>query len=148
MGHNLLQTYGATATKMFAEWNDYIFAMFKEVLDYKKMNVEKQTMVNDVNNYCLNRVHNIWGDDRCEYNPYSNFTYNISEWMRAPRAESLVKFKFLEPTKVEFKFTPQQNKDIKDWLERYGDTPTGIGRILVKINSASWILRQPHIVLS
>ena len=39
----------------------------------------------------------------------------------------------------------QQNKDISDWLERYGNTPTGIGRILVKINSASWVLRRPYI---
>ena len=43
------------------------------------------------------------------------------------------------------KLTDEFNKDIGDWLERYGNTPTGIGRILVKINSASWVLRQPHI---
>ena len=104
-------------------------------------------MVQDINNFCLNRVHNIWGDDRCKYNPHSNFTYNIAEWMRTPRGANLDQFRFLEPTKVEFKFTAQQDKDIKDWLDRYGHTPTGIGRILVKINSASWVLRQHHIVI-
>jgi len=147
MGHNLLQTYGAIATKMFAEWNDYIFSMFKEVLDFSTLDNDKKIMVQDINNFCLNRVHNIWGDDRCKYNPHSNFTYNIAEWMRTPRGANLDQFRFLEPTKVEFKFTAQQDKDIKDWLDRYGHTPTGIGRILVKINSASWVLRQPHIVI-
>ena len=122
--------------------------MFKEALNYETTDKEKQAMVNDINSYCLNRAHNIWGDDRCKYNPYSEFNYNISEWMRTSRVEGLNKFKFLKPTKVEFKFTPQQDKDINDWLERYGHTPTGIGRILVKINSASWVLRQPHVIIN
>jgi len=146
MGHNLLQTYGAVATKMFAEWNDYIFSMFKELLKYEEISSEKQKILHDVNNFCVNRVHNIWGNDRCDFNPQANFTYNIAEWMRTPRGENIEQFKFKKPTNVEFKFSLQQNKDISDWLERYGNTPTGIGRILVKINSASWVLRRPHIV--
>ena len=32
--------------------------------------------------------------------------------MRTSRLENLNKFKFLKPTKIEFKFTPQQDKDI------------------------------------
>ena len=145
MGHNLLQTYGAIATKMFSEWNEYIFSMFKELLNYNQISEENQRMLHDVNNFCVNRVHNIWGDDRCKNNPKSNFTYNIAEWMRTSRGANIEEFKFNKPTDVEFKYTDQQNKDIGDWLERYGNTPTGIGRILVKINSASWVLRQPHI---
>ena len=65
--------------------------------------------------------------------------------MRTPRGENIEHFKFNKPTDIEFKYTDQQNKDISDWLERYGNTPTGIGRILVKINSASWVLRRPYI---
>lgn len=145
MGHNLLQTYGAIATKMFSEWNEYIFSMFKELLNYNEISEENQKMLHDVNNFCVNRVHNIWGSDRCKNNPKSNFTYNIAEWMRTSRGANIEEFKFNKPTDVEFKYTDQQNKDIDDWLERYGNTPTGIGRILVKINSASWVLRQPHI---
>ena len=46
-------------------------------------------MLHDVNDFCVNRVHNIWGDDRCKNNPKSNFTYNIADWMRTPRGENI-----------------------------------------------------------
>ena len=66
--------------------------------------------------------------------------------MQTSRGENLSKFKFSKPTKIEFQFTPQQNADIKDNLERFGDTPTGIGRIIVKMGMVSKILRQPRII--
>ena len=146
LGHNLLQTYNAIAIKMIPDWNNYIFEVFKESLDYDNIDNQKQIMINEINNYCMNRLYNIWGDNRCENNPHSKFNYNISEWMRTAREENLSKFKFSKPTKIEFQFTPQQDTDIRDNLERFGDTPTGIGRIIVKMGMVSKILRQPRIV--
>ena len=34
LGHNLLQTYNAIAMKMIPDWNNYIFEVFKESLNY------------------------------------------------------------------------------------------------------------------
>ena len=52
---------------------------------------------------------------------------------------------FNSPTRVDFKFSKQQNIDISDNIRRFGNTPTGIGRIIVKMGMVSKVLRQPSV---
>jgi radical SAM superfamily enzyme YgiQ (UPF0313 family) len=147
LGHNLLQTYNARAIKLLPEWNDFIFEMFKETLEYDVNNLDEKDMVNEINIFCLNRLHNIWGEDRTLNNPFFNFKYDISSWINNEKESELNEFKFNSPTRVDFKFSKQQNIDISDNIKRFGNTPTGIGRIIVKMGMVSKVLRQPLVTI-
>ena len=147
LGHNLLQTYNARAIKLLPEWNNFIFEIFKDTLEYNGNDLDKQDMINEINVYCLNRLHNIWGENRTLNNPFFNFKYDISSWMNSEKELELTEFKFNSPTRIDFKFSKQQNTDISDNIKRFGNTPTGIGRIIVKMGMVSKVLRQPLVSL-
>jgi hypothetical protein len=148
LGHNLIQTYNAKSMHLIPEWNDYFYNIFKDQLKYNILDFEEKNFFNEINKYCVSRIHNIWGDDRIKDNPCYEFNYNIIDWIenfkRNPKKISEVKFN--KPKKIEFCFSKQQNADINDNLKRYGKTPTGIGRVIIKMGDPEKVLRNPSII--
>lgn len=57
--------------------------------------------------------------------------------MNSEEQQDLAAFKFKSITRVDFKFSKQQNIDISDNIKRFGNSPTGIGRIIVKMGMVS-----------
>ena len=62
---------------LFSEWNDYFYDIFKEQIKYDSLNSEEKNFIIELKNYCVSRIHNIWGDDRINDNPCYEFNYNI-----------------------------------------------------------------------
>ena len=148
LGHNLLQFYNAKSMHLFPEWNDYFYDIFKEQIKYDSLSSEEKNFIIELKNYCVSRIHNIWGDDRINDNPCYEFNYNIIEWLKnfKNNPKKISEVKFNEPKKIEFCFTKQQNVDIDNNLKRYGKTPTGIGRVIIKMGDPGKVLRNPSII--
>jgi hypothetical protein len=149
LGHNLLQTYNAKWMTKVHEWNNFFCETFKYIIDYKNLKVEEQKFVDELKNYCVSKIHNIWGDDRDNDNPCLEFNYNIIDWTYHSKKDNEIKIvdvKFEKPKKIEFKLSHQQHLDIKNNLDRYGKTPTGIGRTVIKMGDPRSVLRKPSIV--
>ena len=148
LGHNLLQTYNAKSMHLLSEWNDYFYDIFKEQVKYDSLSSEEKNFIIELKNYCVSRMHNIWGDDRINDNPCYEFNYNIIDWLKnfKNNPKKISEFKFNEPKKIEFCFTKQQNVDIDNNLKRYGKTPTGIGRVIIKMGDPGKVLRNPSII--
>lgn len=144
-GQNLLQTFHAKATLEITAMKDFVLLIVQKVFAEHITNDEKKNMIKEVNDYCFNRLHNIWGNDRNDSNPLNDFSYNISQWMKETDTKSLEKFKFSKPTSIEFKISPKQNIYISDNLKRFGNNPTGIGRIISALVGMDEVLRQPQI---
>jgi radical SAM superfamily enzyme YgiQ (UPF0313 family) len=135
MGTNLIQTHTAKALRVMNDWVDFVFGeaqkMFHETL---VSNPEVSMMFNDIRNFCAGRTHNIWGEDRNIDNPQYALTYDIAGWMRAPVDAPLSNHKFEKPTTFSFCFPPEKQEEMAALIQRFGTTPTGIGRILVFMN--------------
>ena len=148
LGHNLIQTYNAKSMYLMPEWNDYFYKEFKKQLKYDSLESEEKNFIDEMKNYCISRIHNIWGDDRAKDNPCYEFNYNIIKWLKdyKKNPKKISEVKFTKPKKIEFCFTKQQKLDIDNNLKRYGNTPTGIGRLIVKMGDPGKVLRNPSII--
>ena len=148
LGHNLIHDYNAKSMHLFPEWNDYFYDIFKEQIKYDSLSSEEKNFVIELKNYCASRIHNIWGNDRINDNPCYEFNYNIINWLKIFKnnPKKISEFKFNEPKKIEFRFTKQQNIDIDNNLKRYGKTPTGIGRVIIKMGDPGKVLRNPSMI--
>jgi hypothetical protein len=58
--------------------------------------------------------------------------HDVKRWYQAANREPLAGFRLPAPRWIEFRFTPEQIRETDRFIERFGATPTGIGRILVK----------------
>ena len=149
LGHNLLQTYNAKWMTQIHKWNNFICETFKNIVDHKNLKKDEKKFVDELKNYCVSKIHNIWGDNRDNDNPCLEFNYNIIDWTKHYKKDNKIKIldvKFEKPKKIEFRLSHQQNLDIKNNLDRYGKTPTGIGRTVIKMGDPRSVLRKPNIV--
>jgi radical SAM superfamily enzyme YgiQ (UPF0313 family) len=149
LGHNLIQTYNAKWMPLVSEWNDFLYSIFKKMLNFDDLSLEEQNFLEELKHFCVSKIHNIWGDNRIEDNPCHEFNYNIINWSDSFKRENINNIsivKFDKPKKIKFTLTKQQNYDIIENLKRYGKTPTGIGRTVVKMGHPNKILRAPSIL--
>jgi len=148
LGHNLLHTYNVESMHLFSEWNDYFYNIFKLQIEYDSLSSEEKNFIIELKKYCLSRTHNIWGDNRSKDNPCYEFNYNIIDWIKNYKnnPKKIAEVKFKEPKKIQFSFTDQQNLDISSNLKRYGKTPVGLARVIVKMGDPGKILRNPSII--
>lgn len=144
-GQNLLQTYHGIAIECIDQWKNYVYECFRDTIGEASAEPQTKTMIKDVNDFCFNRLHQIWGNDRLDNNPFNEFSYNISEWMNNTEEVDLKNYEFSQPTKITFNLTAQQDIYIKENLKRYGRSPTGIGRIVSNLVGLKEVLRQPLI---
>lgn len=58
--------------------------------------------------------------------------YDIAAWYQRGNENKIKAFKFNFPQRFKFSFTEEQMRIADEYIERFGATPTGIGRILMK----------------
>jgi hypothetical protein len=68
--------------------------------------------------------------------------YDIEAWMRSALSMPLSQFAFSAPTMYRFCFSEAKMEEMAAQIQRYGTTPTGIGRIIVQMGRDR-IWREP-----
>jgi radical SAM superfamily enzyme YgiQ (UPF0313 family) len=143
IGINLIQTHTAMSLSAVDDWARYIFEVADEVLA-GCMGEEPGdlALLAEVKAFCAARTHNIWGESADADNPTAVFRYDIDRWMHAPLTAPLSDFKLAEPDLRQFGFSLEKQRERAALMQRYGTTPTGIGRIIIQMGR-NRIWREP-----
>jgi radical SAM superfamily enzyme YgiQ (UPF0313 family) len=149
IGINLIQTHTAMSLAVMDDWTRYIFQMADAVLA-GKMGDEPDDIafLSEIKAYCAGRTHNIWGAFADDDNPTAVFHYDIEAWMRAPVTALLTDYTLDQPAFREFGFPQAKQVERAALIQRYGTTPTGIGRIIIQMGrNRIWrdsLAQQPY----
>lgn len=143
IGINLIQTHTAMSLAAIDEWTRYIFRVADEILAPHIGNEPGEAeFLSDVKTFCAGRTHNIWGATADDDNPTAMFRYDVDRWIHAPLSAPLSEFKLEEPDSVAFGFSAEKQLERAALIQRYGTTPTGIGRIIIQMGR-NRIWREP-----
>jgi hypothetical protein len=143
IGINLIQTHTAMSLAAIDEWTRYIFRIADEVLaSHIGDEAEDAEFLAEVKTFCAGRTHNIWGATADDDNPTAIFRYDVERWIHAPLSAPLSEFKLEKPDSVAFGFPSEKQIERAALIQRYGTTPTGIGRIIIQMGR-NRIWREP-----
>ncbi|HTM17509.1 MAG TPA: radical SAM protein [Terracidiphilus sp.] len=143
IGINLIQTHTAMSLAAVDDWSKYIFRVADGVLaDHMGDEPGDMTFLSEVKAFCAARTHNIWGEAADSDNPTAIFRYDVNRWMHTKISAPLSDFKLEQPEFLEFGFTPEKQRERAALMQRYGTTPTGIGRIIIQMGR-NRIWREP-----
>ena len=126
LGANLIQTHVAMSNLIMTEWCNFVFATAKKILSIP------HEVIDQLHRFCAAKVYNIWGEKRNLDNPEIELNYDIAAWYQRGNENKIKAFKFNFPQRFKFSFTEEQMRIADEYIERFGATPTGIGRILMK----------------
>lgn len=138
IGINVIQTHSAMSLAVMDDWVKYTFQTVNEMVG----DIEDPAILADVKAFCQGRTHNLWGEDRNEDNPRVLMRYDIAAWMRSPQSVPLTQYEFNGPTMHQFGFSDEKKEEMASLIQRYGTTPTGIGRIMIQMGR-NRIWREP-----
>jgi radical SAM superfamily enzyme YgiQ (UPF0313 family) len=142
IGINLIQTHTAMSLAVMDDWADYVFRVAEFIFTDKIEDQSEAEAFAEVKAFCAARTHNIWGATAHDDNPGAVFHYDIEAWMRAPLLAQLSDYRLAEPVVLEFGFSPAKQTERAALIQRYGTTPTGIGRIIIQMGR-NRIWREP-----
>lgn len=120
------------------DWTRYVFQTVNVMLGH----VEDPAVLADVLAFCQARTHNLWGENRNVDNPCVLMRHDVAAWMRSPLSAPLLEYKFSDPATQEFGFSEEKKEEMAALIQRYGTTPTGIGRIIIQMGRGR-IWREP-----
>jgi radical SAM superfamily enzyme YgiQ (UPF0313 family) len=145
IGINLIQTHTAMSLAVMDDWAKYVFETAEGMFgDDIRSDTEASEILADLNAFCIGRTHNIWGNDRNRDNPRALLRYDIAGWLRSPLSMQPTDFKLSTPIMYQFRFSQAKQEEMAALLERYGTTPTGIGRVIVQMGpDRIWREHQP-----
>jgi hypothetical protein len=143
IGINLIQTHTVMSLAVMDDWAGYVFQTAESALGDKIGDESDDAVIfSEIKAFCVGRVHNIWGASADDDNPSVTFNYDIDGWMRAPMSASLSEYRLAKPIVLEFGFSPAKQAERAALIQRYGTTPTGIGRIIIQMGR-NRIWREP-----
>lgn len=134
IGINLIQTHTAMSLAVMDDWAAYVFRIAEFLLGDKIGDASGDAAAfSEIKAFCVGRTHNIWGTSADDLNPSAVFHYDIESWMRAPLSAPLSEFRVDQLIVLEFGFPPAKQVERAALIQRYGTTPTGIGRIIIQM---------------
>lgn len=136
LGANLIQTHNAKSMRIMDSWAEYIFTTAQDILSKENLSSAQLEMLDDIKSYCIGRVHNLWGENHGIDNPIFNLHYDVKSWM-VQKVLPLSDFRWGGPKSLRFEIPHDKQVEMEKYLSRFGNTDTGIGRILTKINITS-----------
>jgi radical SAM superfamily enzyme YgiQ (UPF0313 family) len=143
IGINLIQTHTAMSLAVMDDWSAYVFKTAESVLGDKIGDeTDDAETFSEIRAFCTGRTHNLWGVSADDENPSAVFHYDIDAWMRARLTAPLSDFRLAEPVALEFGFSPDKQVERAALIQRYGTTPTGVGRIIIQMGR-NRIWREP-----
>ena len=143
VGTNLIQTHTAMSLAVMDDWVEYVFLTAKSMLgEDVHIDVESSAIFADIQNFCVGRVHNIWGPERNEDTPYVLLRYDVARWMQSPLSVPLSQYEYRIPVMYQFGFSEAKKEEMTALIQRYGTSTTGIGRIIIQMGRDR-IWREP-----
>lgn len=133
IGINLIQTHTAMSLAVMDDWADYVFRIAESVLGDLIQDDSNADEFAEIRAFCASRTHDLWGSHADDDNPTAEFHFDIDAWMRAPLSVPLSDFRLAEPLELQFGFTEAKRTERAALMQRYGTTPTGIGRIIIQM---------------
>jgi len=141
-GTNLLNHYGSVITsECMNEWAEYTFNLANEIFRSKNLGIEKEKEFKEIEKYCKGRLHNIMVEESLDIIPMYLFRYDIKKWLESDN-RSLEDFLFEKPTWVEFRFSKEHHKFLKDFTNEYGNNRMGRSKF-VKYVTINDLWRNP-----
>lgn len=133
IGINLIQTHTAMSLAVMDDWADFVFQTAESVLGDLLKNESDADEFEEIQTFCAARTHDLWGTRADDDNPNAVFHFDIEAWMRAPLSTPLSEFRLAEPIELKFGFSEAKRTERAALMQRYGTTPTGIGRIIIQM---------------
>jgi len=144
IGQNLLFFYRALCiSETMYDFTKFIMSMSAELIKQKNISYKKEEFLS-ISNYCLGACHDIFSEDRMNNNPEFLFDYDIPRWLNSENLP-LNSFKFDNPQKIIFKYSPERQKVIQDNLKIYGNNKIGRSQV-VKVTRDKSLYRDAHFV--
>ena len=141
-GTNLLNHYGSVITsECMNEWAEYTFNLANEIFRSKNLGIEKEKEFKEIEKYCKGRLHNIMVEESLDIIPMYLFRYDIKKWLESDN-RSLEDFLFEKPTWIEFRFSKEHHKFLKDFTNEYGNNRMGRSKF-VKYVTINDLWRNP-----
>ena len=141
-GTNLLNHYGSVITsECMNEWAEYTFNLANEIFRSKNLGIEKEKEFKEIEKYCKGRLHNIMVEENLDTIPMYLFRYDIKKWLESDN-RSLEDFLFEKPTWIEFRFSKEHHKFLKDFTNEYGNNRMGRSKF-VKYVTINDLWRNP-----
>ena len=135
LGANLLQKYvAAFLMEASDDWLRYSFNVAKGIVRKQLDDDESLRKLKNIERYSGARTRNIFGENRLDVIPVISLEYDVQAWIADENSRTIDEFRFQEPQTVRFLFTRDQYSLMEDYIQRFGNTHQGIGKILTKMN--------------
>lgn len=135
LGANLLQKYvAAFLMEASDDWLQYTFTVAKGIVKEHLNDDQSLRKLENVERYCGARTSNIFAENRSDVIPEISLEYDVEAWVMDEDSKPLEEFQFQEIRRVRFLFTQEQYALLEDYIQRFGNTHQGIGKILTKMN--------------
>jgi len=133
-GGNLLQKYAALSLITAVDaWASYIFDIATPMIR-EKNNFVSWEAIESLRKYCTARVKNVFGLDRGNQEFTTILTHDIDTWLNDIDNASIETYRLVAPTSYSFVISASQYQTTEDYLERFGRTHQGIGKVLTKLH--------------
>jgi len=135
LGANLLQKYvAAFLMEASDDWLRYSFNVAKDIVEKRLGDDESLRKLENIERYSGARTRNIFAENRLDVIPKIILDYDVEAWIVDENSKLIDEFQFQEPQMVRFMFTREQYSLMEDYIQRFGNTHQGIGKILTKMN--------------
>jgi len=135
-GANLIFTFSARAfSQCFSEVADCVFYHAYQVFQNVGLDEKTMHMLDQVEQFCRGRIHNLLGEDRLLTIPQVDLSYDFESWLADSDSGPLSKFAWEKSHKTLFVLSDEQFKLVEDGLNQYGHTDIGRGKLLTRINA-------------
>ena len=141
-GKNLLQSFNSRVLANTSEaLADCVFHHARAMLGETSPDDAWVKSFDDVEHFCRGRTINLLGSDRLETVPESQLEHAIESWLEDPERRPLEAFA-TAPRRLRFTLTQEQYREVEDALDRFGHTPAGQAKALIRV-SANALWRRP-----
>ncbi len=149
VGMNLIQNYTArTLSFAMEDLCEFVFSQARSLLGKEKKITELELkQFEEIKAYSKGLSRNLFGDDRLKNAPEFAFQWDIKSWINNSENLPLRKFKFHKVTKIRFNLTPHQYEIVENNLNRFGRTPHGRAKALIRM-SMEKLWRIPEVACS
>ena len=135
LGANLLQKYvAAFLMEASNDWLRYTFNVAKGIVEKQLGDDGSLRKLENIERYSGARTSNIFAENRLDLIPAISLDYDVEAWVVDENSKLIDEFQYQEPRRARFLFTREQHSSMEDYIQRFGNTHQGIGKILTKMN--------------
>lgn len=134
LGTNLIQSHQARSQMVMEAWCQFVFDQLRTLSPPPSVGAWTDQLA-DLECVCRCRVSHLWNQGWETLIPETQINTDIPAWMAASDNQPLDDFRLANPMVLQFPFSDSQKEERAKYLKRFGDSPTGIGRIVIKLGN-------------